>query len=244
MQSYSTILIGSGFSSVGYAMGHENTLILEEQEIADTHFYLPLRSFRYAPYTPKTEEGRRLLGIFRELSLFSGEMQNTNGFECALCRYLGDAPVELLLKSRVVGREETSGRIRLRVATNEGILTFTADRVIDTRACRRGERYTVLYQTKDPEAVAAALSAARPDAVITPAFYEGRYALHVDRRGEDENRIKLTLKQLFAKIGKAKVVYMAPIFASAPKNSPLSDDAYDNPIRAFEAGYLFEEDRI
>ena len=49
MEQFDTVLIGSGYSSIGYAVGNKKTLIVEEQEIADTHFYLPLRSFRYTP---------------------------------------------------------------------------------------------------------------------------------------------------------------------------------------------------
>ena len=233
MQQYDTVIIGSGYSSVGYALARGGCLIVEEGEVADTHFYLPLRSYRYYPYTPKTPEGERLAAEFEELALFGAEAQNTNGFECALCRFLEKMPVDLLLKARVVRREEAEGGIRLTLSTNEGLLHVLCRRVIDTRST--GADYLSVLITAECEADAVAVSE-RLGWPMEPAFYEGQYHLRAPF-AEDENGAKLPIHAAIAGATGVRLLAIAPVFACAGTGSALSDDDYLNPIAAFEAGY-------
>ncbi len=239
MQLYDTVLIGSGYCSVGYAVANGNTLIVEEQEIADTHFYLPLRAFHHTPYTPRTEEGRALDGVFRSLCLFSEDRQNVNGFECALCRYLEERSIPLLLKCRVVHRTEADGQTVLTLSTNEGLLTVGCRRVIDTRST--GPRsLSVLVCPRGEEELSriAELTGSRP----TPAFYPGQYLLRLAARGLDENRIKPEVHDLLSGVEGLRILAIAPVFAAEGVGAPLSDDDYDNPIAAFEAGYALSKE--
>lgn len=235
MQYFDTVLIGSGYSSVGYATASKGALILEEQEIADTHFYLPLRSFRYTPYTPKTDEGRTLEGIFRALDLFSEERQNTNGFECALCRYLEENPLPILLKSRVVRTEETADGYLLTVSTNEGLLRVSCRRVIDTRATG-ARRLTVVITAQ--ERAAAVRVAEGTGWELEDGFYPGQYALHAPDTGLDENAVKPTVRATLSAFPDIRLLAIAPIYAHVGTGATLSDDDHNNPIAAFEVGYL------
>ena len=122
MKIYNSLIIGSGYCAVGYAAACPNSVICEEHQVCDTQFYLPLVGYRHQPYLPKTEEGSRLLSKFVELSLFENGMQNTNGFEFALCRYLVEKEIEVLLKCRVIRvfrREDLLYDVT--VHTNEGL---------------------------------------------------------------------------------------------------------------------------
>ena len=235
MEHFDTVLIGSGYTSVGYAAAHGSTLIVEEQEIADTHFYLPLRSFCHIPYIPKTDGGRALDAIFRELALFVGDRQNTNGFECALCRYLNEHPLPILLKCRVVDREEADGGQILTLSTNEGLLRVFARHVIDTRT--RGERrLTVLITAKERD---AAVQAAKSTGwAIEDGFYPDQYALYAPDTGLDENSVKPIIYESVAGLSGIRLLAIAPVYAHAGVGATLSDDDFDNPIAAFEAGYL------
>ena len=40
----------------------------------------------------------------------------------------------------------------------------------------------------------------------------------------------------------AKILYMAPVFYGAANPDKLSDENYDNPIEAFEAGYFYAKE--
>jgi len=79
MRIYDTLIIGCGYSSAGYALAGGNCILCEENQLCDSHFTMPLGSFRYHRYTPKTPDHSRLLEAFTELELFSPEkgMQNT-----------------------------------------------------------------------------------------------------------------------------------------------------------------------
>ena len=235
MEHFDTVLIGSGYSSIGYATANGRTLIVEEQEIADTHFYLPLRSYRYTPYRPKTREGCELDGIFRELSLFTDEGQNVNGFEPALCRYLEKHPLPMLLKCRVIETEKADVGYVLTLSTNEGLLQVSCSRVYDTRNTEK-RSLTVLLIAKNPDDAARAADLTGWE--LQDAFHPNWYALYVPYAGQNENDVKITIHNQLAKIDGVRLLSIAPIYAGKRTTILLSDDSYDNPIAAFEAGYF------
>ena len=53
MKKYETLVIGSSFASVGFALGGADVLIAEQTEMLDTSFYLPMVNFDYKEYEPK-----------------------------------------------------------------------------------------------------------------------------------------------------------------------------------------------
>lgn len=245
MNVYDTLIIGSGYASAGYAAACPNTVICEEHQICDTGFYLPLKSFRYRHYSPKTEEGTRLLGAFHALSLFRGNQQNTNGFEFALCKYMDEKRLELLLKCRVIGRKQRPDSIyEVTVQTNEGLTHLLAKQILDTTNQSSEKYFTVLFVCDDIEKVKDQLLSAYTDAQIEPAFYSGRYALHIAAHDTDENRIKLAIYEKWRSLAiDAKILYMAPVFYGAESADPLCDAHYENPIEAFEAGYFYAKEK-
>ena len=233
---YDTLIIGCGYFSVGYALSKGNCIICEENQICDTRFYLPLKSFQYNPYSPKTAKGARLLDIFRQLSLFEGEMQNTNGFECGFCKYIAETGANILLKCRVVEIAVENGIYNVKIQTNEGLSHLYAKNIINTISECIDKEFTALFTTEDIGSVSAELKDAFPGAIVEPAFYRKRYALHIPAGEYDENTVKLAVYNAWnEKNIKAKIIYMAPAFSTSSKN-PFSDDFYDNPIKAFEAG--------
>lgn len=241
MKVYNTLVIGSGYASVGYAASHADTLICEEHQICDTGFYLPLRSFQYHPYVPKTEEGKRLLGIFEQLSLFGEKWQNTNGFECGLCTYIAEIHPSLLLKCRVIAKEKRAdGLYDVTLQTNEGLSHVFAKHILDTTPSIPSDRVTVLFVTKNSTADTEKLLSLFPGATIEPTGCDGRYALHLPTQGEDENAIKVTIYRKWNILDTdAKILYIAPVFYSDAKENGLCDCNYKNPVEALEAGYFY-----
>ena len=240
MKLYDTLIIGSGYFSVGYALAKGNCMIAEEHQICDTGFYLPLRSFSYRPYEPVTEEGRRLATTFSELGLFSDGMQNTNAFECAFCRYLLSKDFIPTLKCRVISQEKLpDGTYSATLQTNEGLTEIRARHILDTRSPITDRRLTMLYLAKS-EDVGERLLSAFPGSTLEPAFYAGRYALHIPVNGYDENTVKPWIHQRWCELGlDAKILYIAPVFYHGGDISTPGDGQYRNPIEAFEAGYLY-----
>lgn len=242
MRIYDALVIGSGYASVGFARKNKNVIICEEHQICDTGFYLPARCYEYFPYCTKTQEGKKLESVFAELSLFSGEQQNLNGFECAMCTYLVNNPVELLLKSKVIGvKRMCEGVYDVSVYTNEGITHLFTKRVINTKRRLTQKKITVLFTTGNIARAKETLCSVFEGAQIEPAFYEGRYAMHVNADGFDENSVKLWIYNKWCETEPdAKILYIAPVFyGDAVETHLLCDANYTNPIEAFEAGYLF-----
>lgn len=239
MKIYDTLIVGCGYASAGYAETTPNTVICEEHQICDTGFYLPLRSFSHSPYSPKTEAGVRLKAVFDELSLFEKGLQNTNGFESAFCKYLVANPTDILLKCRVIGcKVNSEGIIDVTIQTNEGLSHIFARKILNSVSTRPQNRITVLFTTDDIEAEKELLLSSFENATIEPAFYEGRYALHLKYDGIDENTVKLLICRRWAEIKtSAKILYIAPVFyGNKDPSNPLCDANYENPVQAFEAG--------
>ena len=239
MKIYDTLILGSGYYSAGYALSRGNCAIVEEHQMCDTSFYLPLRAFAYHPYAPTTEEGRALEATFCELGLFASGMQNVNAFECAFCKYLLSRDLIPLLKSRAVALERLEdGTYDATISSNEGLTHLYARRVLDTVARPTGRRITVLYSTKDAEGTAELLLTAFPGASIEPAFYAERYALRIPVEGYDENTVKPWIHDTWCRVQPAaRILSIAPVFLPS-EGECMGDFAYQNPIEAFEAGYL------
>lgn len=247
MNIYKTLIIGSGYSSIGYAAACPSTVICEEHQICDTSFYLPLRSFSYNNYSPKTEEGAQLFSAFSSLSLFRENEQNTNGFEFALCKYLAKKQLNILLKCRVISINQQPDNIYdVTVQTNEGLTHLFTEKILDMTNRSSKKHFTVLFVCDNVEKVKGKLLSAYSGAQIEPAFYPGRYALHVSVYNTDENLIKLEIYEKWRALCiDARILYMAPVFYKEADADKLCDDNYENPIEAFEAGYFYakENDR-
>ena len=244
MKIYDALIIGSGYFSIGYAASCPNTVICEEHQICDTGFYLPMRSFRYDHYSPTTEEGKRLFDIFSSLSLFRGKEQNTNGFEFAICKYIAEKQLNVLLKCRIIRIEQQpNGIYDVTVHSNEGLTHLFAKKILDTVSEPSEKRFTVLFVCNDIEAVKEKLLTAFARAQIETAFYPGRYALHISTHDTDENRIKLEIYEKWKALDiDAKILFMAPVFYGEASKEKPSDFNYENPIQAFEGGYFYAKE--
>ena len=246
MHVYDALIIGCGYASVGYATAKKNVIICEERQICDNNFYLPLSSFTYEPYVPKTDAGVKLKGVFDELGLFDGVTQNVNGFECAFCKYIVENPVEVLLKCRVLSYQKNAdGIYDVNVYTNQGITHIFAKEVLNSVLLPKQKVITVLFTTDDIKNDKSALLSAFNESEVEPAFYSGRYALRVKVDELDENSAKTFIYEKWQKLNvKAKIIYIAPIFLGEENQNPLNDANYKNPIKAFESGYFLAMEKL
>lgn len=246
MEIYDTLIVGCGYGSVGYALANKNTVICEEHQICDTSFYLPMRTFHYTPYAPKTKEGADLQELFDSFSLFKEGVQNANGFEYAFCKFISEKDLTILLKCRVIRMlQKPDGIYDVTVQTNGGLSHLLAKQVLNATDCTEPKQYTVLFVCDCIDPVREQLESCFEGARIEPTAYENRYALHfVVCADTDENRIKLDVYHKWQSHAiNAKILYMAPVFYGNGSGGELCDGRFDNPIEAFEAGYLYGKEQ-
>lgn len=232
MKIYDTLIIGSCYRALGYALTRPDTVIIEERELCDVQLCLPIYSFEKENYEPKTALGKSLRGYFENLSLYCENMQNTTALEIGFCGFASDFNALILLKCRAVSTTLCDGYYDVKTVCGAGIEHIFAKRVIDMRSVGKTRSLTMLF-TAESEQECSKVAHAFPDAVTEPAFYNGRYALHI-RLEDDEDRLtgaERLYKRFLDCDAQAKLIHIA---YTALENG--SDVDFGGPIAALEEG--------
>ena len=242
MKIYDSLIIGCGYTALGYATAVKNSVIIEERQICDGAFYLPLPCFRHGTVAPTTAEGRAIYEYYSSRGLFGEVMQNLNGFESAFCGYALDNDVEILLKSRVVEVSEPCDSVyTVRVISPSGIVRILTKKVIDMRRSQNADTLTFLFTVTDAGTALASVRCAFPGAEIEKAYFPDRYAMHVKLSG-DLNTTKRAVYEGWNRVcSSARLVYTAPTAYARREfcGGIPSDDCFKDPIEAFEAGLAY-----
>ena len=239
MKKYDTLIIGSSFFSLGYASFAKGTLIVEESEMLDTTFYLPMVGFNIPPLMPTTVKGRELYMICHERGIFDNGFMNVHALEIALCRYAELHPTDIYLKCRAVEITDCGEGFTVTLLHNGGLEEVYASRVIDTRRVPRGKGLLTVIFKCEGDAPREALFSAFPGSLLTEAFYKGRYALHVLVDTNDINRAKLDVCNAWEQFSDYPILYVAPVIHYPAAITPETCDAvYGDPISAFDAGVI------
>ena len=243
MRYFDAVIIGSGYTSLGFALAQKRLLICEESESCDVEFCSALKSFKKVSYEPKTQYGKELLAHYEELGLFSEDQQNCSIFECGFCGFAMDKPVEFLLKCRVLQVCDCEEGKLVTLLTNSGLEQVCTNLVVSAKAPVKEKVFSLLFSVNDPQADLSQVQQIFPEGMVEPAFYENRGALHIPVTADaDYNRV---LEEVFDRWNRhapaARIILLASRFgAVAAENTEMPMDAsFDNPIAAFEAGYLF-----
>ncbi|MBR6765946.1 MAG: hypothetical protein IKM06_05605 [Clostridia bacterium] len=247
MHVYDSIIIGSGYSAVGYTIKNGNTITLEESHTCDTQFYLPLKSFIHTEYKPVTPLGIRLDSHFNKYGLFKDGYMCTNGFEPAFCEFISKESVDILLKCKVISVERLDdGICKVTIFTAEGFSTVYAKNVFDSKGTKdHSKKYlTVLFVTENGESDIKKLSAVFDGSTFTKAFYDTRYVMHLPLKDiiDVNEAISYIDDKWKTADTDAKVLYIPPVFCftqEANESTFPKDQCFSNPIAAFEAGILF-----
>ena len=240
-----TLIIGSGYSSVGYAMSHEDTLIVESLELTDPTFGGALRSFEIEDIPQKDMPSYLLYDYLRSLDILEGKAVNASALECGLSGFALERDISVLLKSRVISAQPSGTRTECRLITNSGIITVLADKVIDMRPSGRGYQ-SFLFTAKERES-ADEVSRIFADGRVVPAFYRDRYALILPLRSD--NSASLAKERRYSEWGRlslgAKLLYTAPypFFESERVGIPRDSDFLD-PFSALDAGYSYDREGL
>lgn len=242
MKIYETAIIGSGYTSIGYALSKGNSIIIEQNETADVGFYLCLKNYKHGTYAPTTQTGKSLLSLYQNLNLINEKEQNLSGFECGLCEFVYQNGLEILFKTRVVETKKENGVYKLTLITSGGIDYVYAKDVLDlTNVTPDKKSLTILYHTDTPDQTESDLKTAFKGCVVEKAFYNDRFAVIIPvevNKDFNDAKVEIYGKWKESKIN-AKILYFAPTFAKiyTTSNNAMQDGYYANPIEAFEYGY-------
>ena len=131
---YNTIILGSGYYSAGYALVHENCLIIEKSQLCDVNFYGTYSGFCDDGYEPKTHKGKQMKEYFNSFGVLRDTKINVNALESVFCSFINDKPIKILLNTECISVKEADGAYCVKIYNNAGIDCLYAKKVIDTRS--------------------------------------------------------------------------------------------------------------
>lgn len=146
MREFDTVILGSGYFSIGYALNSENVLIVERTQLADPNFGGTLNGFRFEENDTWTAETKSLHSFYQENKIVDGDRFNSSVSESALCAYVKHRKLSFLLGTECIGIEKCDGGYRILVANNGGNSKIFCKKVIDTRCFSEGDRLNVLLR--------------------------------------------------------------------------------------------------
>ena len=241
---YNTIVIGSGYYSVAYALNHEKTLIIEETQLLDPNFCARLCSFEMDANQPNSPDAKSLFGAFRGEGLLKAGCIAVNELETAFCRFVQGRELNVLLGTVCLEIREHRDGFAVDICNNDGISTLYAKTIIDARV-PRGDQLNFLVCTPD----------SAPPAVeeIHPAFYPDQFRISAPFPGvADINEAKMlaleTHEAALAEVG-ARIILMAYQLDGAPIQQPYTDDngilhvderAFGNVFAAYQEGEIID----
>ena len=130
---FDTVILGSGYFSLGFAMNHKNTLIIEDTQLLDPNFYGVLSGFDMKVEKPSAKGAVALYEAFVKEGIVGEHGLAANELEPALCRFVGNKMPGVLLGTFCVGVEKTPDGYEVSLCNNEGVSRIFAKNVIDTR---------------------------------------------------------------------------------------------------------------
>ncbi len=244
MKVYENVVIGCGYTSIGFAIANKSTLVLEKRQSADTNFYLPLKTFKKVDFTPKTECAKQLNELFENKNLYKDGIQNTNALESVFCEFILSKNINVLFKSTVISVAKNKNLFEVTYSSVNGLSKVLAKNVLDMRKGTADEKFlTVLIyspQTLDDTTI---FEKQFNNCKIEKAFMQDGYAMHFN---VDLNKSHIDAKEEFLDKWKTlqtdcKILYIAPKFyyIYSQKALPPKDAYFDSPIQALEQGYLY-----
>lgn len=140
MKKFGTVILGSGYFSLGYALNAENTLIIERTQLADPNFGGTLCGFEFVPSPKWTNETKDLHDYYVNKKIVSGQRLNSSVSEVGLCAYVEKKGVNLLLGTECTDVKKCENGHELTVINNGGFDRIFCKKLIDTR-CSDDRRY-------------------------------------------------------------------------------------------------------
>ena len=245
---YNTVILGSGYFSLGYAMSHPDTLIIERSQLLDPNFGGTLSGFS------SRAEDQNGIGTpsplkthFTENGFLRDGAIHINLSEIAISSFFSNKPLPVLLNTEITSVRHGDNGFSITFQSVDGITEIEADEVIDTRdggeknilnvLCKYTGEKTVYF----PEYAGFTVS-------NRPAFFPDETVLRFCfSRKTDCNTAKAEVMRYFESFGKAlgvKPIKFAYRTFSDGRNRKITENgitkinelSLGDPIEAFEYG--------
>jgi len=230
---YDAVILGSGFFSWGYALSHENCIVIERTQLCDPYYYGRYNGFTQSEYSPETDTGRSLSEYLKGNGILCGEKMNVNALESALCKYVADKNQPVLLGTEVISVEEENGAFCVEIYNNGGTDKIYGRKIMDTR-----------NQSKKTLNVLVSLDADGYKRLsgsfdVSKAFHPGEYVVAFSCT-DDINDAKLSFYNYWksSALGDGnKIISFAYLLTGDGRQ--CSDSFYKSTLEAFDKGVLY-----
>jgi hypothetical protein len=234
MQKFDTVILGSGYFSVGYALKSENALIIERTNLADPCFGGTLSGFEYNNCDGWHAETKNLHNFFVEKNIATEDRFNSSVSESGLCEYLKNRNVSYLLGSECIDVKNCDGGYVLTVINNSGHVKIYCKKLVDTHTAGVEDRLNVLCRG-DSE-----LFAKNRELSVTGAFEPSEFIVGFKNSdGVDINSVKATVTRYLEKAitgSDTKIVQYAYLMRKDAVTQQTNDWYYPDAFAAFDAG--------
>ena len=224
---YNTIILGSGYYSAGYALGHENSIIIEKSQLCDINFYGTYSGFCQTEYEPVSQEGKEMKDYFNSLGILRDTKINVNTLESVFCSFIKNKPIKILLNTECISVTQAQGVYCVEIYNNAGLDRLYAKKVIDTRAKNKNQLNVLLELDSEGYALFS------KKYKVLRAFYEDEYIISY-KTDKDVNTAKLDFYNEWkntAKLKNSRIISFA--YQLSGKNVDLS---LGNMFKAFDLG--------
>ncbi len=215
---FETVILGSGYFSLGYATTHENTLIIEDTQLVDPHFFGTLSGVESNVEKPTAIGAAALYEALVNEGVVKAGKLAVNELEPAVCRFIADKKLNVLLGTFCTAIEREGDGYKIEICNNEGLNTVRAQKVIDMRL-EYGNRMNLLVAVNDGKI---------PDLpCVTPAFYDDQRIIELTfAEACDINEAKLRILDLQNELCKAgaRIVCTSYRMFGAPHFEPYTDE--------------------
>lgn len=251
MKAFDTVILGSGYFSLGYAMTMPDTLIIERTHLCDPTFGGTLFGFCAEGDRNIGAETERLRDFYAEHGLIDGNCFNASVSEAGMCAYALKNNVEILFGSVCIEIVKRCFGYEITVFNNGGFESIGAKRVIDARR-GRGKILSVLCRGEISAEELTCTDDFKVD--VTRAFREEERVVNFTFFGEtDVNFAKAKavryLEALLPETG-AKILQCAYLMREDASLPPFTDGdipavrdiSYKTALNAFDAGVKYAEE--
>ena len=241
---YETVILGCGYFSLGYAYSHDDTLIIEETQLADPHYFGTLEGFGTTCVKPTSVGGAALFDAFGSDGVLANGKLAVNELEPALCRFVKGFEPEILLGSFCTDIKKTLRGYDITFCNNEGLGVVSAKRVIDTRQ-RGGNRMNLLLAVDESKRLNLEN--------VSNAFYDNQKVWSVELDGtNDINEAKSRIIELYGdslREAGARIITTSYRMFGEKGVEPYTDETeilkvneivWNDPFEAFEKGELLK----
>ena len=140
MKSFDTVILGSGYFSLGYALSSDNVLIIERTQLSDPNFGGTLSGFGFNISSAWTNETKSLHSYYLDNKIVSEFRLNSSVSEVGLCAYIEKRNVNILLGTECIDIKKRNDGYELTLINNGGYDRLFCKMLIDTR-CSDEKKY-------------------------------------------------------------------------------------------------------